>query len=86
MRGGWAVELDIRKYFDTVSHSHLRTLLNQRVRDGMLLRLIGKWLNAGVMERGQLSYPEAGTPQGGVISPLLANVYLHEVLNVSSRT
>ena len=82
MRGGWAVELDIRKYFDTVSHSHLRTLLNQRVRDGMLLRLIGKWLNAGVMERGQLSYPEAGTPQGGVISPLLANVYLHEVLDV----
>ena len=82
MRGGWVVELDIRKYFDTVSHSHLRTLLNQRVRDGMLLRLIGKWLNAGVMERGQLSYPEAGTPQGGVISPLLANVYLHNVLDV----
>lgn len=82
MMGGWAVELDIRKYFDSVSHSHLRTLLNQRVRDGMLLRLIGKWLNAGVMETGQLSYPEAGTPQGGVISPLLANIYLHEVLDV----
>ncbi len=82
MMGGWTVELDIRKYFDTVSHSQLRTLLNQRVRDGMLLRLIGKWLKAGVMERGQLSYPEAGTPQGGVISPLLANLYLHEVLDV----
>jgi group II intron reverse transcriptase/maturase len=82
MKGGWVVELDIRKYFDTVSHSHLRTLLNQRVRDGMLLRLIGKWLNAGVMEGIQLSYPEAGTPQGGVISPLLANIYLHEILDM----
>jgi RNA-directed DNA polymerase len=82
MQGGWVVELDIRKYFDTVSHVHIRELLNQRVRDGVLLRLIGKWLNAGVMEDGALSYPEAGTPQGGVISPLLANIYLHEVLDV----
>ena len=47
----------------------------------MLLRLIGKWLNAGVLEDGSLSHPEAGTPQGGVISPLLANIYLHEVLD-----
>jgi len=80
--GGWVIELDIRKYFDTVSHGHLRELLTQRVRDGVLLRLIGKWLNAGVMERTELSHPEAGTPQGGVISPLLANIYLHEVLDV----
>jgi len=58
-----------------------RELLRRRVRDGVLLRLVGKWLNAGVMESGNLSYPEAGTPQGGVVSPLLANVYLHEVLD-----
>ena len=82
MRGGWVVEVDIRKFFDTLDHAHLRNLLNRRVRDGVLLRLIGKWLNAGVLEGGELSFPDAGSPQGGVISPLLANVYLHEVLDV----
>jgi group II intron reverse transcriptase/maturase len=81
MGGGWVVEVDIRKYFDTIDHAHLREILRQRVRDGVLVRLIGKWLNAGVMEAGRLSHPEAGTPQGGVISPLLANVFLHEVLD-----
>jgi RNA-directed DNA polymerase len=81
-RGGWVVEVDIRKFFDTLDHGHLRSILSQRVRDGVLLRLIGKWLNAGVLEGGEQSFPEAGTPQGGVISPLLANVYLHEVLDV----
>jgi RNA-directed DNA polymerase len=80
-RGGWVVEVDIRKFFDTLDHRHLRELLSRRVRDGVVLRLIGKWLNAGVMEDGSLSYPKAGTPQGGVISPLLANVYLHYVLD-----
>jgi RNA-directed DNA polymerase len=82
MGGCWMVEVDIRKFFDTLDHAHLRTLLKQRVRDGVLLRLIGKWLKAGVLEQGELSFPEAGTPQGGVISPLLANVYLHYVLDV----
>ena len=81
MGGGWVVEVDIQKFFDTLDHSHLQQIVRQRVRDGVLLRLIGKWLNAGVMESGTLSYPDAGTPQGGVISPLLANVYLHEVLD-----
>ena len=81
MKGGYVVEVDIRKFFDTVDHSHLQEILRQRVRDGVLLRLIGKWLNAGVQEAGELSYPEVGTPQGGVISPLLANIYLHEVLD-----
>ncbi len=81
MGGGWVVEVDIKKFFDTLDHRHLQTIVRQRVRDGVLLRLIGKWLNAGVMEEGALSYPDAGTPQGGVISPLLANVYLHEVLD-----
>jgi len=81
MGGGWVIEVDIRKYFDSIDHQHLREALGQRIGDGVVLRLIGKWLNAGVMEEGQLSYPESGTPQGGVISPLLANVYLHAVLD-----
>src|ERR1700746_3176535 len=81
-RGGWVVEVDIRKFFDTLDHGHLRTFLRLRVRDGVLLRLIDKWLKAGVMEDGSVSYPEAGTPQGGVVSPLLSNVFLHYVLDV----
>ncbi len=80
--GCWLVEVDIRKFFDTLDRAQLRQLLRQRVRDGVLLRLIDKWLKAGVLEDGELTYPEAGTPQGGVISPLLANVYLHYVLDV----
>jgi RNA-directed DNA polymerase len=81
MTGAWVVEVDISKFFDTLDHGHLRTILQQRVRDGVLLRLIGKWLNAGVLESGNITRPEAGSPQGGVISPLLANVYLHEVFD-----
>jgi group II intron reverse transcriptase/maturase len=79
--GGWILEVDIQKFFDTLDHAHLRDLLKHRVRDGVVLQLIGKWLNAGVLEEGEWSYPEAGTPQGGVISPLLANIYLHYVLD-----
>ena len=81
MGGGWVLEVDVRKYFDTIDHEHLRTVLHQRIGDGVVLRLIGKWLNAGVMERGELKYPESGTPQGGVISPMLANIFLHTVLD-----
>jgi retron-type reverse transcriptase len=77
----WLLEVDIRKFFDTLDHVHLRTLLQRRVRDGVLRRLIGKWLKAGVMEGGVWTQPTAGSPQGGVISPLLANVYLHYVLD-----
>lgn len=80
-KGGWVVEVDIRKFFDTLDHRQLREILRQRIRDGVLLRLIGKWLNAGVLENGAISVSELGTPQGGVISPLLANIYLHEVLD-----
>jgi group II intron reverse transcriptase/maturase len=79
--GGWILEVDIKKFFDSLDHSHLQAILRQRIRDGVILRLIGKWLNAGVMEGVELSHPAEGTPQGGVISPLLANVYLHEVLD-----
>ena len=57
MGGGWIVEVDIRKFFDTLDHAHLREFLQHRVRDGVLLRLIGKWLNAGVLEDGRLTTP-----------------------------
>jgi group II intron reverse transcriptase/maturase len=67
--GCWLVEVDIRKFFDTLDHAQLRSLLRQRVRDGVLLRLIDKWLKAGVLEGRELTYPEAGTPQGGVMTP-----------------
>jgi RNA-directed DNA polymerase len=81
MGGGWVVEVDIRKFFDTLDHPRLREFLQRRIRDGVLLRLIGKWLNAGVLEGDVYTLSEQGTPQGGVISPLLANVYLHYVLD-----
>jgi len=82
MQGGWVVEVDIRKFFDTLDHRHLREILGHRIRDGTLLRLIGKWLHAGVQEEGAIRASDVGTPQGGVISPLLANIYLHEVLDL----
>jgi group II intron reverse transcriptase/maturase len=81
MTGGWVLEVDIRKFFDTLDHKHLREFVSRRVRDGALRRLIDKWLKAGVMEDGNLSFSETGSPQGGVISPLLANIYLHYVLD-----
>jgi group II intron reverse transcriptase/maturase len=80
-RGGWVYEVDIRKFFDNLDHGHLRQFLRLRVRDGVLLRLIDKWLKAGVMEDGSVSYPDSGSPQGGVISPMLSNVFLHYVLD-----
>jgi RNA-directed DNA polymerase len=81
MAGGWVLEVDVEKFFDRLDHATLRQILQQRVRDGVVLRLIGKWLNAGVLEDGALVASESGTPQGGVISPILANIYLHEVLD-----
>ncbi len=82
MGGGWVLELDIRSFFDTLDHGQLRQIIERRVRDGSVLRHIGKWLNAGVLEETKLWHPEMGTPQGGVISPILANIYLHDVLDV----
>jgi group II intron reverse transcriptase/maturase len=79
--GGWVVEIDIRKFFDSVSRSIVLGVLRQRVRDGVVLRLVAKWLKAGVMEDGRVTLPNSGTPQGGVISPMLANILLHEVLD-----
>jgi RNA-directed DNA polymerase len=82
MRGGWVLELDITAFFDSLDHSRLRQILDQRVRDGVLRRTIDKWLAAGVLEEEELSHPDAGTPQGGVVSPCLANVYLHDALDL----
>jgi len=81
MGGGWVLEVDIQGFFDHLDHTHLRSFLGQRVRDGGLRRVIGKWLKAGGLDEGQLPRPKSGTPQGGVISPLLANRYLHVVID-----
>ena len=70
--GGWVIDLDIEDFFASVDWGHLRSFLDRRVRDGVIRRAIGKWLNAGVMEAGELSYPQRGTPQGGVVSPTLS--------------
>lgn len=77
----WVLEVDLRKFFDMVDHRKMSELLGRRVGDGVIKRLIAKWLKAGVWEKGKVSYPDKGTPQGGVISPLLSNIYLHEVLD-----
>ena len=77
----WVLEIDIRQYFDSISHSHLRAFLDQRVTDGVIRRMIDKWLKAGAVEDGLLRYTTEGSPQGGVISPCLSNVFLHHVLD-----
>jgi group II intron reverse transcriptase/maturase len=81
MKECWVCEVDIRKYFDTLKHARIREIGKRRVCDGVITRTIGKWLKAGVMEQGSIHYPEEGSPQGGVSSPLLSNIYLHEVLD-----
>ena len=73
----WVLEIDLESFFDTLDHGWLRRMVNVRMGDGVIQRLIGKWLNAGVMEEGRLSRTDQGSPQGGVISPMLANIYLH---------
>jgi RNA-directed DNA polymerase len=79
--GRWVLDIDVCKYFDSIDHATLRAFLAKRVTDGVVRRLIDKWLKAGVLEAGQVFYPEAGTPQGGVVSPLLSNIFLHYVLD-----
>lgn len=77
----WILNADITGLFDNIDHRKLLDLIRRRVNDGAILRLIGKWLNAGVMEEDRLEFPDKGTPQGGVISPLLSNIFLHAVLD-----
>jgi len=81
MGGGVVLEVDIQGFFDNLDRGHLRSFLDRRVRDGSIRRTIDKWMKAGVLDEGVLMHPEKGTPQGGVISPLLANIYLHHVLD-----
>ena len=64
----WILDVDLRKFFDTIDQGHLREFLKRQVRDGVMLRSIGKWLNAGVLEEWVLTIPNDGTPQGGMIS------------------
>ena len=80
-RQRWVIDADISKYFDSITHSHLRSFLDLRIKDGVARRMIDKWLKAGVLEEDALHRPVAGTPQGGVISPMLSNIYLHHVLD-----
>jgi group II intron reverse transcriptase/maturase len=77
----WIVDADVAGFFDNLDHNLLLKIIKKRVNDGAILRLIGKWLNAGVMEGTTLIHPETGTPQGGVISPVLSNIFLHHVLD-----
>jgi group II intron reverse transcriptase/maturase len=77
----WIVDADVSGFFDNLDWGHLREFIQQRVSDGGILRLLGKWLHAGVLESGELTYPDKGAPQGGVISPMVSNVFLHRVLD-----
>jgi group II intron reverse transcriptase/maturase len=81
-RVNWIVDADLRNFFDSVSHEWLIKFLEYRIGDERVLRLIHKWLKAGVMEQGELTVSEQGTPQGAVASPLLANAYLHYVFDL----
>ena len=78
---GWIVDADISAYFDTIDHDWMLKFLQHRIADKRLLRLITKWLKAGIIEDGKRIASERGTPQGAVISPLLANIYLHYVFD-----
>lgn len=81
LKANWIIDADISGFFDNIDRAKLVEFIRLRVNDGGIIRLIGKWLNAGVLEAGKLSYPDKGTPQGGVVSPLLANIFLHHVLD-----
>ena len=77
----YIIDADLKNYFGTINHGNLREFLDKRVKDGVVRRMIDKWLKAGIMESGNISYPEHGTKQGSVISPILSNIYLHYVLD-----
>ena len=71
MNGGYVIDMDISKCFDTIDHGHLREMVSRRVSDGVITRVIGKWLNAGVMDGDKREYPGKGTPQGESYRPCL---------------
>ena len=79
---GWVLDADLRAFFDTLSHEWLVTFIEHRIADRRIIRLIRKWLKAGVLEEGKRIRKEEGTAQGGSISPLLSNIYLHYVLDL----
>ena len=81
LKAGWIVDADVSGFFDNMDHGVLRDFIRRRVNDGGILRLIGKWLNAGVMEEAKYAETKDGVPQGGVVSPLLSNIFLHYVLD-----
>ena len=81
-RYGYVVEVDIKGFFDHLDHDWLITMLKLRIDDRAFLGLIRKWLKAGILDNGEVHHPDMGTPQGGVVSPILANVYLHYVLDL----
>ena len=84
IKGGvnYLLDVDIKGYFDSIDHEWLMRMLKERIVDRTILRLIGKWLKVGVLEEGKRTRNELGVPQGGVISPLLSNIYLHYVLDL----
>jgi group II intron reverse transcriptase/maturase len=77
----YIIDADMQNYFGTINHQRLREFLDQRINDGVIRKMIDKWLKAGVLEEGSVEYPKEGTPQGGTLSPLLSNIYLHYVLD-----
>lgn len=81
-RTNWVLDADIRSFFDTIDHGWMKRFIEHRIADRRLVQLLEKWLHAGVMENGELHEVQEGTPQGGIISPLLANIYLHYVLDL----
>ena len=82
MRGGTVLELDIQKFYDTINHGQLREILDKRIGDGVIRKAIDKWLKAGIFEDGRITRSTLGAQQGGVCSPILSNIYLHEVLDL----
>ncbi|MCH8531008.1 MAG: group II intron reverse transcriptase/maturase [Saccharospirillum sp.] len=80
-KAGVIIDADISKFFDTMPHDRIREILRLRINDGKIMRLIGKWLRAGVVEKDSIHYPACGSPQGGSISPMIANIFLHHVLD-----
>jgi retron-type reverse transcriptase len=77
----YIIDADLKNYFGSIPHDLLREFIARRVNDGVINKMLDKWMKAGILEEGEVTYPTEGTPQGGVVSPLLSNIYLHYVLD-----